>query len=42
MQIATNLRSHRIENGAISFDKLELNFSFPEPLPVMEKRTNEW
>ncbi|CAI2724409.1 unnamed protein product [Schistosoma spindalis] len=39
--IATNLRSHRMENGAISFDKLELNFNFPKPLSVMEKCTNE-
>uniref|UniRef100_A0A146MGJ8 RNB domain-containing protein n=1 Tax=Schistosoma mansoni TaxID=6183 RepID=A0A146MGJ8_SCHMA len=39
--IAQNLRSHRIENGAVSLEKLELNFNFPKPLSVMEKCTNE-
>ncbi|CAH8446549.1 unnamed protein product [Schistosoma turkestanicum] len=39
--IAENLRSHRMENGALSLEKVELNFSFPKPLSEKEKCTEE-
>ncbi|CAH8832709.1 unnamed protein product [Trichobilharzia szidati] len=32
-KIAQNLRNSRIQNGALSLEKVELNFNLPEPLP---------